>query len=204
MRIRLKIVSIYYLSKKKEYVKSFTTTKYVTFTESINYTSSSNFSSGTTLLTRPWSKASAKKMICILNIRIWEQFWYWDFLLKNAPKHAPHPPPKDPAQINFFYCFHLMLNHKSRGYCIQNVHLGRYISGYIVGNSNLWQHVSVAVKRNLRHVYPTHFCVCFKLKIFVSSQIGILQAACHPIECDVINYINLLAAVYCRYTFANF
>ena len=39
--------------------------------------------------------------------------------------------------------------------CIQNVHLGRYIVGYIVGNFVLRRRVSGAVKRNFRpYIYP--------------------------------------------------
>ena len=34
--------------------------------------------------------------------------------------------------------------------CIQNVHLGRYIVGYMIGNFVLWRRVSGAVNRNFR------------------------------------------------------
>ena len=37
-----------------------------------------------------------------------------------------------------------------RGNCIQNVHLGRYIVRYMVGNFVLRRRVSGAVKRNFR------------------------------------------------------
>ena len=34
--------------------------------------------------------------------------------------------------------------------CFQNVHLGRYIVSYIVGNFVLWRHISGAVKCDFR------------------------------------------------------
>ena len=44
----------------------------------------------------------------------------------------------------------------------------------------------------------------FSIKIFVLSQIEALQAACHPMKCDMMNDIQLFPTVYREYTATNF
>ena len=94
--------------------------------------------------------------------------------------------------------------------CIQNIHLGRYIVGYTVGNLVLRRRASGAVKRDFRtyirrYTSPNENFECgyphsnailqFRLE---SERWKPHKAARHPRKCDVINDVKLFPAVYRR------
>ena len=82
---------------------------------------------------------------------------------------------------------------------------------YIVGNLVIGQRVSRTVKPDFPPYIPqytspnAHFKFdhshsdaplhMFSAKIFFLSEIGVLQVACHPTKCDVINDIKLFLIV---------
>ena len=99
--------------------------------------------------------------------------------------------------------------------CIQNLHLGRYIVGYMVENLVLLRPASGAVKRDFRtyirrytslnenfeYGYPhSNATLQFELKL---ERCKPFKAARHPTNFDVINEVKLFPAVY-RITVANF
>ena len=57
----------------------------------------------------------------------------------------------------------------------------------------------------LNYCYPHSNALLhlFSVKIFVLSQTGVLQAACHPMKCDVIYDVKLLPTVCHGYTVAD-
>ena len=58
---------------------------------------------------------------------------------------------------------------------------------------------SLSLNENLRnnYRYSNALLHLFSIKIFVSSQIGVLQAALNPMKCDVINDVRFFLTV-CR------
>ena len=94
--------------------------------------------------------------------------------------------------------------------CIQNIHLGRYIVGYTVGNLVLRRRASGAVKRDFRtfirrytspnenfeYSYP-HFNALLHFRIKM-ERCRPHKAAHHPTKCDVINDVKIFPTVYRR------
>ena len=89
--------------------------------------------------------------------------------------------------------------------CIQNLHLGRYIVGYTVGNLVLRRRASGVVKRDFRTYIPnenfeygyphSNAFLQFRLKL---ERCKPHKVARHPTKCDVIDDVKLFLTVYRR------
>ena len=94
--------------------------------------------------------------------------------------------------------------------CIQNVHLGKYIVRYTVGNIVLWRRASGSVKRDFRMYIQRYTCPNenfeygyphsnafhqFPLKLKHCKQ---HKATHHPTKGNIINDVKLFPTIYHR------